>query len=390
MKEKTLENLTQEELDLIYKKSNSSRMTIFILLIVVALILGSLVGTYFKEVVFTIANAYCYVVEQPLVASEATKEETISKIEQLVHFADEVSSSNLNIVKVKSLQGFVPKKDRLPLVNTKTETSGGLCLGISMYEKMNYLDTLKDLNIPPFDKLEGIDLDLNKKDDLSLYFPKGTDKGVLWGGLEKEDVRVNTDITLLYKKSVGYYTEHLQDLTRYMEDNALARVLNTISALHYIGNKKVFEGVTIKPYISNNLTTYSKYRFGHDRFSESFTPELITQKIDQDIPVVIAFFVAEDPGHAVMAYKYEELEGNIVKVYVSDSNLPLLDETSADDKAFAQRYNQDVNTNGYILFHMNEETHFWEYIYNPVINTNYFYRGEYNSYIPGTTIRIFD
>lgn len=89
-------------------------------------------------------------------------------------------------------------------------------------------------------------------------------------------------------------------------------------------------------------------------------------------------------GHAVLAYKYEKIDAYTIKVYVYDSNIPLMKETDEE----STKINEDIKNKAYILF--KNISHKWQYVYSPIINGNYIYQGIMNSYVPDTLIRIIE
>ena len=125
-------------------------------------------------------------------------------------------------------------------------------------------------------------------------------------------------------------------------------------------------------------------------YMDTLEPSLITEKIDADEPVVIGINNIRD-GHALMVYAYDYVAEDVLKIYVSDSNYTILDEQLKDEERLKniKQFNQDVKENIYILCVKDKETERWEFIYNPKINHNYTYEGGYNSYIPDTSIVIY-
>lgn len=116
--------------------------------------------------------------------------------------------------------------------------------------------------------------------------------------------------------------------------------------------------------------------------SVKYIKDQIINKIDNHKLVVVLINSMKFGGHAILAYKYEIIDEDIVKIYIYDCNMPLFDENSELNTAI----NKDIINNTYILFVKVKGK--WQYIYCPIINGNYIYEGKYNSYVPDTELGI--
>ena len=104
--------------------------------------------------------------------------------------------------------------------------------------------------------------------------------------------------------------------------------------------------------------------------------ELLLNKIDGNSLVIIGisgYDKKNNIGHCVLAYKYEILSNDEIKVFVYDCNIPITED--------------DINVPNqvFILFKLVKGE--WQYIYRPFIEKDYYIDSDFNSYVPGVTIK---
>lgn len=282
------------------------------------------------------------------------------------------------------------EKDKLRIYNIGSYNSeDGMCLGFSMYEKFNYMDALSILNenMP-----EEIQLSEASRQDLGLIQLDEMDEKRLYGGSQlKAGSRFNLDSKTLYDIYTGVYKEEREDFSAKIENKQTREILNVINYIQEVANEdiKQYPQIIVAPREYTDLRDVRYFK--HSKAKEQLKPEWITERIDADEPVVIGISNTKE-GHALLVYAYDYIEEDILKFYVSDSNLELINEKSEDQEKLKniKQYNQDVRENVYVLCVKDTETQRWEYIYNPKINNNYIYKGRYNSYIPGTYMSIYE
>lgn len=307
-------------------------------------------------------GAYLRLSGSSMLISESKKDECIQQIEQLMQLNNMYyGQKSMSEESQGSLTNYSIKKDKLRLYNTGSyNSSGGMCLGFSMFEKFNYMNVLEDLNkrLP-----KEIQLSNPSRQDLGSISLDEADDFRLYGGVRLQaNTYHNLDAKTQYDIYTRAYRNKKEDFSAKVKNNKAKEILNVINYLQEEANKnkKQYPLTEFKPktYIDVYSVLYNR------KAKDTFEPSLITEKIDANEPVVIGISNVE-AGHAVLAYAYDYIEENILKVYVSDSNFTILDEKAKDEERLKniKQYNHDIKENMYMLCVKDEDTDRWEYIY---------------------------
>lgn len=102
--------------------------------------------------------------------------------------------------------------------------------------------------------------------------------------------------------------------------------------------------------------------------------KLILSKIDSNKLVIVGMGGHDkiaNMAHCVLAYKYEMLDNDEIKIFVYDSNIPITEDN-------------DVSQLIFILFKLVKGE--WQYTYRPFIEKDFYKDYNFNSYVPGATI----
>lgn len=277
-----------------------------------------------------------------------------------------------------TIKNFSIEKNTLGFKNFGTQDSkNGQCEGISYFEKFVYANSLSSFSSGKFN-FNNRDLGsikLSKNDAKTMY----GDKDDPYNYSTFKDMKGDIDFEFIYDVATGRKTKpsgknHTFKISQ-IQDKNLANLINIIEELQ---KNKGFSRYTIEPYYSTYETLegadiLKKYR--------KIDINLIVDNMKKDNPVVFAM-LNPTGGHAVLAYKYEFIDQNNLKLYVSDSNLPY--NSNSDAK---KDINKDIVNNDYVLFTKDILNNDWSCIYEPVIGNKKVY-GEYNSFIPNTYIYI--
>lgn len=313
----------------------------------------------------------------------------VKKISYLMNlnYSNSIPDTNLPH---NELRDFNFEKYTFPFKNFSSLNSDGVCIGISLFEKLNYTNTLKDYNF----KINGKIIKLNNKLDLSNYYLNSKDILNIYGysyGLPyakfREDIKINNrDASTLLDMSTKKKT--LDNFKNKNLSKELTEILCTINYLKV--NSDLIPSKTISPYSYKSRTDipgeilvelHSKIIYKNTKpVYRSLEIKNITTVIDHNIPVVISI-LNDLSGHSLFGYKYEYIDKNTMKLYVSDSNFPIVKDEEIS-------YKDEIKRNCYVLFKRDSEKSRWNFIYNPCIEGNYVYKGVYNSFIPGTYLYI--
>lgn len=324
--------------------------------------------------------------------SQEEADDRIQKIEHMMQLNElYYDKESTNEESKERLATYDIEKDKLKISNVGSYNStGGMCLGFSMFEKFNYMDALQELNerLP-----EEIRLSDPSRQDLGNILLDEEDNLRLYGGSRlKAGTWVNLDSKTQYDIYTRAYRVKREDFSAKVKNDQAREILNAINYIQGVANsnREEYPQIEIKPNAYVELSTAVYFNHPKRKIKETLEPSLITEKIDADEPVVIGINNIRD-GHALMAYAYDYVAEDVLKIYVSDSNYTILDEETKDEERLKniKSFNQDVRENIYILCVKDRETDRWEYIYNPRVNHNYTYEGGYNSYIPDTSIAIY-
>jgi hypothetical protein len=320
------------------------------------------------------------------ISNEINRKEDIANMDYLTNLNNSSAVSNSELPH-NELKSFSLDKDIFTFKNIETFHNGrGVCSAIAYFEKLNYMNRLDELDI----NINGEKLKLNGHYDLSNVTLNEDEVKKLYKGRTSSDVSIvipNKDTKTyssesLYDLYTGNYQENFKNKTN---NDELRKILSSINYLQT--NNTTFLKETIEPYryssksIANNTVFYN---IGNKYVHKELDIKDITEKIDNDEPVGIGI-TNKYNGHAVLGYKYEYINENTLKVYVTDSNYPLL-------KAMVHKesniINEDIRSL-YVLFNREDVNQRWHYIYDPTINSVKVYNGQYNSYIPDVVLYIF-
>lgn len=333
------------------------------------------------------------------VYNENTNLQFINKMQGLIDL-DYYGGEKDNKLPSNKLQRYSLEKDKITFKNRGSHNSpGGICLGFAIFEKLNYTNKLQDISI----NINGEEIKFKNSLELGKIVMNEEDiKSVYkdWGGsdvnyLSTKGEMKNKTVEDLYNVDIRQETaqnnneqEKLQDFNDEVCDKEVADILNAINYFKVHPKNSGLKEICIEPYVYSSKQKASEGVTSALLFTKivnKFTPEMVIEMIDADEPAII-MITSPKSGHAVMGYGYEYIDDRTFKVYVSDSNMPLLRrlEHGSDE---IEKYNNDIRNNMFILFKRDDRGK-WEYIYNPKINDNYIYQGKYNSYVPDTLMLI--
>lgn len=304
------------------------------------------------------------------------------------------------------LENYNINTDKFNLPHISSYNSpGGVCSGYSLYEKLNYMAKRRSedekLNYI-YNIKDGIideaktkyHVDLNKNDN---FVKNGIDLSKISISSEKwDDIKlkiqgsnkiksINTEDMKTFYYNIYNPEENIKDMSIAVGNNEkLSNILNTTNYLQYWFNKNKHNFV------------FAKIEYDKD---DSFDIEKFKKFFNKDRlePVIIAVHNNQG-GHALLAYGYTIVDENTYKIYVSDSNIPIINNDDLFNelglnKYFKKKeeYNNYIENNIYILLKRENESSRWNYIYNPTINNQtYAYKCEYNSYIAGSYMEFFN
>lgn len=279
------------------------------------------------------------------------------------------------------LKDFSVSTNLVSFKNFGTESNqNGVCAGIALFEKFNYMSELKKVNSKIDESVDLKEISLSDKEIEVMYGkiqPVKLDKFYI----AYSEQRKNNDAEYIVKYHLGEKTN--SDFNSKIEDAKKAEVLNTINLLatnqfdymkkNFMENRSTNGSELVKSIISS-VAKNTDFRIDLN---------YITSMIKEDEPVVVGIGTPKD-GHAVLGYKYEYIDKNTVKLYVYDPNMPFPEGETGDESNISE----DIKNNMFILFNRADEKSKWEFIYNPRLNGSYIYRGKYNSFVEGTTMSI--
>ncbi len=262
----------------------------------------------------------------------------------------------------KDIEGFDLEKYTFPFSNFSSDLSpGGNCEGMTYYVLKNFLYEKKEIGnliVSDFDS-KILYNDGNIKADLSEINSDIDYENILKKAFRLKSNKSNKEWN--YSSEIKFENKELESI--------LSDISNIQSNREYM-NYSVYE---TNPYYSSKV-----YLAGLDIYEnrKSATPQLIVDLIDSNKPVMLGLATDNIGGHALLAYGYERIDDNNIKVYVYDSNLPFKKELSTE-------YN-----NIYMLFTKDLDSENWCYIYRPTIEGKAIY-SNYNSVIPGSNMCIY-
>ena len=253
---------------------------------------------------------------------------------------------------VKLVQGFNVVKNTLPFDNiTIDPNDGGNCLGYCYVTIGLFQNTLIRVIRKKFKTIYDIsflmDAELNSC----------TIKVVKTNNKIKYEVSQNVFEIL---KAVAYYQRRVNGyLYMYRSDQVMPKTYSdNRSAIRY-----------------HNRYLLSKIRIIKSNMCKTMDlNKLLLSKIDSNKLVIVCMGGHDKKGniaHCVLAYKYELLGNDEIKIFVYDSNIPITKDN-------------DVSKSIFILFKLIKGE--WQYTYRPFIEKDIYIDYNFNSYVPGATI----
>ncbi|WP_113675815.1 hypothetical protein [Vallitalea guaymasensis] len=268
-----------------------------------------------------------------------------------------------------------------------SDSRGGVCFGFAYFQKLYYtgeLDTVltdTDYVVPHLKGLDEIILDsevLNRM--YGKPITKNIDKAEYLMAKSIDNMSIESQYMILNNKVSDPYSnltnEELGNLLNIINYIQKQQVVLPSSQYH----NKIYENII-------SATQNMQYKILRrlldiNNLDKSFEISMITDKIDNDEPLVVGISNKIQGGHALFVYGYKKISKDIYYVYVQDSNIPLFNKQ--DEKYIA--INKDIR---YIkIIFKRDRKGEWQYIYNPKINNNYIYRGQYNSFLPEAILEI--
>lgn len=209
-----------------------------------------------------------------------------------------------------------------------------------------------------------------------------------------QDISKNKIDVSSISKDLGSYK---YDINKSFEHQTgdIKKIIDAISYIHKNADT-VYKGIKEKctvPYLYNSrenyIIQYGTYwmgnlnPFNNTTKSTELNMESLMERLHNDEPLGIGFYShGQASGHVVLAYKYEIISENELKIYVADSNFPI----NNSNTEYAKIYNRELENNDYIVF--KKVNGIWQFKYEPnILQTRY--KGVYNSYIPDTYLFIF-
>lgn len=283
----------------------------------------------------------------------------------------------------KTVLNFNFYEDTLPFANFGTVVSpGGNCEGYNIYEMLYFNNELDDFL--GSNKKTTYDGELGEyefnKDDMKLVYKEG----MYYYNYEDTKTKSEKDYKKIVKDSYSY---NLTDKTEKMKEDFISKdfedieTKNILEDISYIQNNKGYIAYKTLPY--NSLNPGDKLDGKEEKYDSADTG-IITDSIDGNKLIQIGI-INNISGHSLLAYSYETIDDNNIKVYVKDSNIPIIHKDILTDDDI--RINKEIESNCYILFTKDILNDDWSYIYQPSINGKELY-SNYNSFVPGTTLSI--
>lgn len=336
------------------------------------------------SLIIALAIFWGIIMAEKYIYMNMVKESIITEITSMVNLNKDIQNKKGEI---KIVANFELEKDTLPFKNFRTSKSpGGNCEGYSMYELLKFEGKLKEFlgdNINGSGEEEISELEFSDKDIDNIYNVAKDDMINYYYNYDAlEGRKINYEGLL--KKAYGFdrekETKIKSDFNAKEFDNK--ELKNILKDIEYIHSNKKYTIYETNPYYTTNPKENknhinSKYSFGDIDFIKS--------NIDNDKLIEIAISNSVS-GHSLLAYGYDRIDENNYKVYVNDSNIPIIkkDNLTPED----EKVNEDIKNNFYILFTKDILQDQWSYIYQPSINGNELY-GYFNSFLPGTKLSIY-
>lgn len=321
---------------------------------------------------------------------EENKKEMLTQVEALANKNEEIKKLMSAIPKTIDInfrghivRNFEIEKDTLPFKNFGTTSSkGGNCFGFSTFELLVFENSIN--------KYLNKDICLNKK--LGEYHLSNYDVKTLYFGkyAENEYNKINSPNEPDYEQEVKLALK-LKDneeensnhepynINQGLDENEISKIVEAISYLQQQQDDKLiklgFLSIKAEPYYNNSVLSLN-----NKNTCNKINPNEITNVIDKDKLVVISLSCNSAlDGHAVLAYGYQVIDDNNIIVYISDSNFPIIQDSSIS----FDKYKND----SYMLFTREIDNNCWSYIYEPSYG-GYKPYSNFNSFIPGNYLKL--
>ena len=253
---------------------------------------------------------------------------------------------------VKLVQGFNIVKNTLPFENiTIDPNDGGNCLGYCYVTRALFQNSLIRILRKKFKEIYDVSFLIDA--ELNGF----TIKVVIAEDKTKYEVSQNVFEIL---KAVTYYQRNVNgSVFIYRSDQVMPKTYSDKkSAIRYH-----------KRYL------LSKIRIIKSNMCKTMDlDKLILSKLDGNKLVIVGLGGHDkiaNMAHCVLAYKYEMLDNDEIKIFVYDSNIPITEDN-------------DVSQLIFILFKLVKGE--WQYVYRPYIEKDFYIDCNFNSYVPGATI----
>ncbi|MBU3161354.1 hypothetical protein KPL37_16725 [Clostridium frigoris] len=251
---------------------------------------------------------------------------------------------------VKLVQGFNVVKNTLPFDNiTIDPNDGGNCLGYCYVTRELFQNSLIKILRKRFKEIYDVSFLMDSElNDFTIKVVKTKNK-------IKYEVSQNVFEIL---KALTYYQRRLNGyLSMYRSDQVMPKTYSDNgSAIRY-----------------HNRYLLSKIRIFKSNMCKTMDlNKLILSKIDSNKLVIVCMGGHDkNIAHCVLAYKYELIGDEEIKIFVYDSNIPITEDN-------------DVSQFIFILFKLVKGE--WQYTYRPSIEKDIYIDYNFNSYVPGATI----
>lgn len=312
------------------------------------------------------------------------KDDVISEVTSIVNLNKDIMYKK---GEAKFVANFDIEKDTLPFKNFRSySAAGGNCEGYNMYELLKFEGNLE--------KVLGENMKSNSETDLSRLELSDKDIDNIYNVSEGDIINYYLDYNILkdkpinyeklVKKSYGYDKDESPKIEssysdKEFDNEELKNVLEDIEYLHKNKNYTIYNAEPYNTYSPKDKKKGINYKYSVGDI------DFIKNSIDDNKLIEIAMQNAIS-GHSLLAYGYEKIDENNYKVYVKDSNAPIIKKevlTPEEVKA-----NEDIKNNFYVLFTKDILKDRWSYLYQPSINGYELY-GYYNSFIPDTSFSIY-
>lgn len=286
---------------------------------------------------------------------------------------------------------FNLESDTLPFKNFSTKGSpAGNCEGYNMYEILHFEGNLKEFlgeNMKSKNEYNFSELTFSENDIENIYgVEKKEDQKEKLNYFNNFDGTVNLNINYssIVEQAYGMYKSKNKKIEYDFSDKEFdnKELKNILMDISYLQNNKGYSIYTSYSYYNTN--PLDKFK-GVVKPYSSGDISYIKQSIDNDKLIEIAI-ENNISGHSLLAYGYEKINEDNYKVYVKDSNFPLIKKDILTEKDI--EVNNDIKNNFYILFTKEILKDEWSYIYQPSINGVEVY-GYYNSFVPGTKLSLY-